>query len=89
MHEKLMETVHNIDKTTTALSVKVNGSINDIERHMESGSAWRTAIVGVMVSIAIQIIVFAYLWGQASRQIAINTNRLDALEKYNIEALKK
>ena len=72
-HEKLMETVHKIDKTTSELSVRINGSIHDIEKHMEMGAAWRVAIVGVIISIVIQVITFSYLWGQASKQIQVNT----------------
>ena len=71
-HEKMMEMVHNIDKTTTALSVRINGSIGDIEKHLEMGAAWRIAIVGVIISIVLQVITFSYLWGSASKQIEIN-----------------
>ena len=88
-HEKLIEVVHNIDKVTTALSVRINGSINDIEHHMEVGAAWRIAIVGVIISIVLQIITFSYLWGSASKQISINTERLNILENTERERYKK
>jgi hypothetical protein len=87
-HDKLIEkidagyeAIHRIDKTTTELSARINGSIHDIEHHIASGQAWRIAIVGSIISIVIQVVSFAYLWGQASRQITINTGRITTLEE--------
>jgi hypothetical protein len=62
------------------LDKRVNGSITEIEKHIEHGKSWRLAIVGIVISVVIQITTFAYLWGQASRQIVINTGRLDVIE---------
>ena len=87
-HEQMMETIHKIDKTTGELAIRINGSIDDIEHHMTMSSAWRMTIVGIIVSIVIQVVTFSYLWGQASRQIAINTSRLDVLEQVEHEAQK-
>jgi len=88
-HDKLIETIHKIDKTTTELSVRINGSIHDIEHHIRAGQSWRLAIVGVVVSVIIQVIGFAYLWGQASKQISINTGRLDVIENSFRQPLPK
>lgn len=87
-HEDMMEKIHNIDKTTTELSVRINGSIDDIEHHMDVSAAWRIAIVGNLIMVFLQVITFAYLWGMASKQIAINTNRLDVIEQSEKDAQK-
>ena len=39
-----------------------------------------TAFIGVFVTIVIQISVFAFLQGGMSKQIEVNTGRLDVLE---------
>jgi hypothetical protein len=51
----LKVTIENLDK-------RINGSLHSMERHMEVGNQWRMAIIGIMITIAIQIISFAYLW---------------------------
>jgi hypothetical protein len=90
-HDKLIkkidagyEAIHRIDKTTTELSTRINGSIHDIEHHIASGQAWRIAIVcsalGWIISLLIQLSAFSYMWGRLTQVVEINTNRITIME---------
>lgn len=70
---KMMTSVENLDK-------RINGSLHQMEKHMEQGHGWRVALIGVIIAIFIQIIGFAYLWGGMSKQVEINTGRLTKVE---------
>lgn len=55
-----------------------------IDKHMEESNKARTnwwlAIVGVIVTVIIQTFVFAFYLGIYSRQIEVNSGRLDKIE---------
>ena len=72
-HAQMMCDVAVIKTTVINLDTRINGSINSIEKHMERGTAWRIAIIGNALLIVMQLVGFAYLWGQASKQIQVNT----------------
>jgi hypothetical protein len=81
----LIYTNTEISKTKIdALDKRINGSINDIEKHIERGSAWRIAIVcsavGWIIALAIQVAGFCYMWGQLTKMVEINTGRISAIE---------
>ena len=68
-HVKLCEDVATIKETV--LSIK--------EKQGSTKLLWGT-ILSIIVTIIIQIISFAFLYGQQSKQVVINTARIDALE---------
>ena len=55
---------------------RINGSIDDIKKHIEHGQAWRFAIVGVFMTIVIQIGTFVYLWGGMTEIVKKNTDQI-------------
>ena len=69
-----------IKTTVVVMDKRINGSIEDIEKHMERGTSWRIAIAGTIVGLIIQIVFFAYLFGNINRQVCVNTERLDRIE---------
>lgn len=72
LHEEdwgsLKATVENLDR-------RINGSLNAISKHMDDGVVWRVAIIGLILSVVMQVVAFAYLWGGLSKQVQINTVR--------------
>jgi hypothetical protein len=91
-HDKMIDTVVSIklDLVETKSMVKnldstVIRSITDIEKHIEHGHAWRMAIVGLaatgLISLALQIGGFVYLWGQLTKVVEVNSGRICLLEE--------
>ena len=70
-----------IKNTILGLDKRINGSINDIEKHIERGSSWRLAISGVAVGLVLQVVFFAYVYGCLNRQVMVNTDRLSCIER--------
>lgn len=62
----------------------IKQSVLDIKKEITTGGSFRSAIITAMLSmgliIVIQIVTFAYLYGQTMRQVEINTKRLDVIE---------
>lgn len=83
-HIQLCEDIAIIKTTTSNLDKRINGSIDDIKHHIESGSAWRMSIVGLaltlILTVGVQVGAFLYLWGQISKQVEVNTARIYDLE---------
>ena len=63
-----------------SLDRRINGSLHEMEKHMDVGNAWRMAILGIIVTIAIQIITFAYLWGGMTAIVDTITRKWEVLE---------
>ncbi len=68
-HEKLFGLVSRIDERTISIDKRINGSIDDIEKHIERGTSWRIGILGVAVGLIIQVIAFAYMYGQICQKV--------------------
>ena len=79
--EVIKTTVINLDK-------RINGSIDDIEKHISSGKGWRVGIVGVAVMIIIQTITLASMWGRLCRTVEVNTVRIFDLEVLHPRTVK-
>jgi hypothetical protein len=74
--------------TTVSDLAVIKTSLINIEKTLVQSSTFKTAIVtsliGVLVTLIIQIATFAYLYGQAQNQIKVNTERLNKLEVLHI-----
>ena len=79
--DRIESAVHKIDKTASAIDVRVNGSIDDISKHIEHGTAWRISIVGIAGLIVLQIIGFVFMWGQLCKVVETNTARIEGMEE--------
>jgi hypothetical protein len=71
-----------------SLDKRINGSLHEMEKHMMDGDGWRKALVGIIVSIFLQIITFAYLWGVLTTQVGGHEKRLCNIEIIEQEAQK-
>ena len=80
-HTKMYGTLCRIDETTQNLDRRINGSIDDIKKHIEHGHSWRIGIIGVAFLLILQIISFAYVYGQLNQKVVHLTNKVWAEEK--------
>jgi hypothetical protein len=77
---KMTASIENLDK-------RINGTLHDMEIYMDSGKAWRMSIIGIILTIILQVVTFAYLWGGLSNQVYVNSSRLNNIEIIEKEAL--
>jgi hypothetical protein len=64
-----------LKSTVESLDKRINGSLVAIQKHMDVALGWRVAIIGVILSVVLQVVAFAYLWGSLSNQVETNTKR--------------
>lgn len=55
-----------------AIDKRINGSIDDIHDHIKNGHRWRTTIFVVVITIVLEIVVFAKVWGSMEAKCARN-----------------
>jgi hypothetical protein len=70
--------------TAVADMAVIKNSLANIEKTIVQGTTFKTTIVtsliGVLITLVIQIATFSYLYGQAQNQIKVNTERLNKIE---------
>ena len=83
----ISDSVIKIDGKLEKIDLRINGTLEKMAVHVEDSVYWRRFIVGVAISLVIAIIggittasTIAYNLGQYTRQIIINTGRLEKLE---------
>ena len=63
----------------------IKTSVTNIERQLVQGINFKTAVVGslvgMLVIMVVQVVTFAFFYGQMSNQVKVNTVRIDVLEK--------
>ena len=83
-HKDTMSMLHKIDNTVTKLDERVATSLDRINSHVESGRAWRAAIVGValtmILTVSIQVGTFLFLWGKLTQLVDSQEARISNLE---------
>lgn len=79
-HIKISQDMATIKERVMSLDDKIGTSIKAIEKHISGGAAWRLSILGVAVSLLIQLGGFIYLFGQLNTRVTINTGRIDQIE---------
>lgn len=79
-HIQMANDVAVTKSTLINLDKRINGSLLAIEKHINEGKGWRTTIAGLAVAVGIQILSFAYLYGNLSKQVQVNTIKLDKIE---------
>jgi hypothetical protein len=70
---KMMASVENLDR-------RINGSLHEMEKHMDDGKGWRMSLIGIIVAIFLQIVTFSYLWGGLTTTVNNNTKKWAVLE---------
>jgi hypothetical protein len=81
-HIKLCEDVAVIKTTVINLDKRINGSIGEIQSHINSSRPRIFAVVGIGITILIFLFNMAISLGENHRQIQVNTDRLLVLEKH-------
>jgi len=74
---KYEEDIGYIKATLKSLDTRVNGSMDKVKRHIEQGAKWRVAIVGIIFAGIVQVVSFAYLFGQMCAIVKINSKMID------------
>lgn len=62
----------------------IKASLANIEKTITEGVGFRRgviiALVGIMLTIILQLMTFSYLFGQVNKQVSVNTDRLVIIE---------
>jgi len=73
-----------------ALNLRINGSLDKMAIHVEESAYWRRFVVGVAISLVISLLggaaalfTLSYSLGEFTRQIKVNTGRLDVIETFH------
>ncbi len=78
------------------LHLRINGSLEKMAIHVEDSTYWRRFIVGVAISLVVSILggtaalyQLSYSLGEYTRQIKVNTVRLDKVEAFHEDISRK
>ena len=58
-----------IKATVEAIDKRINGSIDDIQRHITNGQKWRITIMTVALALILNVVAFAYMYGQLCQKV--------------------
>ena len=72
------------DANMRQLDRRINGSFDAIARHIDSGHRWRAMIVSITVAIVLQLIGFAYMYGNLCTTVYNNEKILTTVTRYII-----
>lgn len=76
-YPQIIERLARIEERQIAIDDRINGSIDAIKEHIDHGHRWRTAIIGIFVAIIIQVVTFAYVYGNLAKTVSINERTLE------------
>lgn len=71
-HNDLTNSLARIEERVIALDKRINGSYDMFLDHVRQGKAWRGVLVGLAVTLCLNIIGFAYLFGTLSKTVCVN-----------------
>ena len=66
------ETLGRIEATLEALDKRINGSYKTFNDHIVQGKGWRTAVISTLIIVVIQIVGFAYVYGNLAKTVSVN-----------------
>ena len=55
-----------------ALDDRINGALAEICKHINEGTVWHRAIIGIIVMVVVQIISISYLFGTLAERVGRN-----------------
>ena len=76
---ELLETSVRTEEKIVALDRRINGTLLAIDKHINHGHVWRTAIAGLSLTVVVNIVVFAYIFG---KQTGILEELKDKIEEH-------
>ena len=78
-HTNLMSGVARIEEKVIAIDKRINGSIDDIHRHIASGQNWRGTIIGVGITLLLTIFSAVYAYGHLNARVCDNEQEVGRL----------
>ena len=72
-------TVINLDKNIIAMDKRINGSVNDMKKHMEGSKSRNLTIALSFIGVVLFLFNLSASLGESKRQLEINTKRWDRL----------
>jgi hypothetical protein len=73
----MLERLARIEERLLAVDMRINGSIDDIEKHIDRGHWWRTAIIGVCFTIVVQVVAFSHYYGRLCEKVDYITKQVE------------
>jgi len=77
-----------IEERLISVDKRINGSIDDITKHIEHGSKWRLAICGLVLGFIIFIYGIITSQAKTNQLVEINTEKWKVLEAKQHQYLK-
>jgi hypothetical protein len=74
-HILFSNTLARVEERLIAIDKRINGSIEDIEKHIEHGGKWRASIIGVGSGLVLAVIGWVFAYGQIAKQVEVNTEK--------------
>jgi hypothetical protein len=86
----ISDAVHRTEGAVERLDLRINGTLEKMAVHVEDSTYWRRFIMGVAISLVVSIVggatalfSLSYNLGEYTRQIKVNTDRLDKIEYFH------
>lgn len=70
--KSLLVTTGKIEERIIALDKRINGSYQAFCDHIVQGKGWRMAVVGTVVAVVIQVVGFAFMYGNLYKTVVVN-----------------
>ena len=68
-HVELFGKLQSIEATIKAMDLRINGTMDTFKDHVEQGKTWRALIVGVCVTLVLQLVSFSFLYGRLTQMV--------------------
>lgn len=70
---RLIGVTKSLESLVNRVDKRVNGSFEAMGKHIEQGTRWRVAVIGIIFAGIFQIIAFSYFYGQLAQLVKSNT----------------
>lgn len=88
-HIEIVKGIEVIKERVITIDKRINGSIDDIQKHIEHGQGWRAGIIGVALMVIIQTLILASMWGRLCKTVEVNSERVKAIEDLHPRLIAK
>lgn len=68
----MCESVARTEQKVESLDKRINGSMEAIREHIKQGSVWRGGIVGIAITVVLQLVAFSFAYGTLYKTVAVN-----------------
>lgn len=77
----ILERLARIEERLIAVDKRINGSIKDIENHIDHGHKWRLTIVAVAVTMLLNIGAGLYQYGKLCEKVEGHSRQIAGIQK--------